>query len=83
MKTAPRLDVELGEALHAYAERIPATPDIARLHTALDAAPAAVLPRQRAASWRPASPPASPSSSGARQPGPSPTISRATSRRST
>lgn len=48
MKTAPRLDVELGEALDAYAERIPARPDPARLHAALAAAPAAWPAR-----WRP------------------------------
>lgn len=47
MKTAPQLDVELGEALDAYAERIPARPDPARLHAALAVAPAAGPARRR------------------------------------
>ena len=42
MKTAPRIEEELGEALHAYADRIPAVPDTARLFAALDAAPLAL-----------------------------------------
>ncbi len=46
MKTAPRLDEELGDALHAYADRIPAAPDTARLLAALDAAPLVLAGRR-------------------------------------